>query len=77
MKTNDQIIDRYNDDGGYAGTAKHLGVLRGNTFEDAVRNARDYGHLLSIQSFWVFVVKIPNFNEKKLVNTPGGSDSNW
>ena len=77
MKTNDEIIDRYNADGGYAGSAKHLGVLRGNTFEDAVRNARDYGYLLSIQSFWVFVVKIPNFNEKKLVNTPGGSDSNW
>lgn len=73
----DAIIARYNSAGGYAGTAKHLGVLRGTTFEDAVRNARDYGHLLSIQSSWVFMVKIPNFNVNKLVNTPGGSDSIW
>ena len=77
LKTEAQIIEKYNNAGGYSGTAKHLGVIAGPTFNEAVLNARDYGILLSLQSDLVTSKRFPGFNLSTLVATPGSLDSQW
>ena len=77
MKTEAEIIEKYNNAGGYSGTAKHLGVVAGPTFNEAVLNARDYGILLSLQSDLVTSKRFPGFNLSTLVATPGSLDSQW
>jgi hypothetical protein len=76
-KTEAEILAKYAAAGGYQGTAKHLGVLRGATKADAIMNANDYAYLLSYQSANLTEKRIPGFSLETLVNTPGGSDSVW
>lgn len=77
MKTEAEIIEKYNNAGGYSGTAKHLGVVAGPTFNEAVLNARDYGILLSLQSDLVTRKRFPGFSLSTVVATPGSLDSQW
>jgi hypothetical protein len=77
IKTEAQIIEKYNAAGGYSGTAKHLGVVAGPTFNEAVLNARDYSILLSLQSNLVTWKRFPAFNLSTIVATPGSLDSQW
>jgi len=77
IKTEAQVIAKYNADGGYSGTAKHLGVIAGPTFNEAVLNARDYGFLLSFQQLGIMSKRFPSFNLSTIVATPGSSDSQW
>ena len=76
-KTEAEVIARYESDGGYSGTAKHLGVVAGATKNAARLNARDYAILLSIQQELIMLKRFPNFNIKTLVNTPGSANSEW
>jgi hypothetical protein len=77
IKTEAQIIEKYNNAGGYSGTAKHLGVVAGPTFNEAVLNARDYGILLSLQSDLVTSKRFPGFSLSTITATPGSLDSQW
>ena len=77
IKTEAEIIAKYNNAGGYSGTAKHLGVVAGPTFNEAVLNARDYGILLSLQNHLVTSKRFPGFSLSTLVATPGSLDSQW
>jgi hypothetical protein len=77
LKTETEAIARYNSNGGYSGTAKHLGVVAGATRTAARLNARDYALLLSLQQELIMLKRFPNFNIKTLVNTPGAADSGW
>jgi hypothetical protein len=69
-----EVIAAYNAAGGYAGSAKHMGVLRGDTKSKAILNARDYATLLSFQQNFILKQRFPNSN---FGNTPGGPDSLW
>lgn len=76
-KGNEQVVARYETAGGYSGTAKHLGVVRGNTRQQALLNARDYSFLLEQQQRIVIDNRFTSFSLSTLVNTPGGEDSQW
>ena len=73
-KTEAEVIAKYNSDGGYLGSAKHLGVITGSTKRKAITNARDYAKLLSWQQTLVLRKR---FSDEEIVNTPGGADSEW
>lgn len=77
IKTPAEVIAKYNADGGYQGSAKHLGVLSGATKRASILNARDYAFLLSRQQELVVLKRISDFSLETLANTPGGSDSVW
>lgn len=76
-KSEDDVKDRYDDDGGFSGSALHLGVLRGATRKDARLNARDYMFLLDKQQELIMLKRFDDFDVSELVNTPGGADSIW
>lgn len=68
--------------GGYEGSGKHLGVVRGKTEEDAIRNARDYAKLISFQQKLILKHRFPEYANAMgglgtIPNTPGGTDSLW
>ena len=79
MKTDDEIIAKYNAAGTYLGSAKHLGVLSGSTEKKAILNARDYGWLISQQQQEICAKRFPEAGYKfyLIPNTPGGLDSAW
>jgi hypothetical protein len=76
-KTEAEIEAKYRAAGGYQGTAKHLGVLRGATKADAILNADDYAWLLSRQAEMLTMKRFPGLSLETLTNVPGGSDSVW
>jgi len=65
--------------GGYEGSGKHLGVLRGTTEKDAIRNARDYAKLISLQQQLILKHRFATYasTDTPPPNTPGGADSLW
>ena len=79
MKTEAEIVSAFNAAGGYLGTGKHLGVVRGDTEAKAILNARDYGKLISMQQEQICYKRFPsvNGNLDLVPNTPGGTDSLW
>jgi hypothetical protein len=77
IKTEEEVLAKYNTDGGYQGSAKHLGVLRGSTKVKARLNARDYAFLLKRQQLLVLQNRFPDISVDDIPNTPGGLDSNW
>jgi len=79
MKTEAEIVSAFNAAGGYLGTGRHLGVVRGDTEAKAILNARDYGKLISMQQEQICYKRFPSVNgDLSLVpNTPGGTDSLW
>jgi hypothetical protein len=78
QKTEEDVLARYNSAGGYAGTAKYLAVVRGDTKKKATLNARDYGYLISWQQLEIVKARYPNaVNPSDIGNVPGGDDSNW
>jgi hypothetical protein len=77
IRSADEVIAKYIADGGYSGSAKYLGIVEGATREDAVRNGRDYGLLLSRQQSLIIEKRFPGINFEDFVNTPGGIDSVW
>jgi hypothetical protein len=77
IKTEEEVLAKYNTDGGYQGAAKHLGVLRGSTKVKARLNARDYAFLLKRQQLLVLQNRFPDISVDDIPNTPGGLDSNW
>jgi hypothetical protein len=79
MKTEAEIVSAFNAAGGYLGTGKHLGVIRGDTEAKAILNARDYGKLISMQQEQICYKRFPsvNGNLNLVPNTPGGTDSLW
>lgn len=71
-----EVISNYNSDGGYAGSAKHMGVLSGSTREKAKLNARDYIFLLKKQEALVLDKRFPQISDiENLTSTAGGADS--
>lgn len=74
-KTEDQVIAKYTSDGGYAGSAKHLGVITGSTRNKAITNARDYAMLLHWQQELVMNKRFSS--NETIIDTPGGADSEW
>jgi len=62
-----------------AGSAYHLGIIRGITKFDAEKNARDYAWLLHWQQELVVNKRFPTYVNKKwlIPNTPGSADSIW
>ena len=79
MKTNAEVVAKYNTAGGYLGSAKHLGVLSGATEKKAILNARDYGWLISQQQEEILAKRFPEYgyNFFLIPNTPGEAGSNW
>lgn len=78
IKTEDEVIAKYEADGGYSGSAKYLAVIAGGTRKEAILNARDYAVLLSVQQDLIVTKRFPSdFKFSTLVNTPGSADSNW
>lgn len=77
VKTDEEVITRYNTTGEYSGGAKYFAVIAGGTRAEAIRNARDYCYLLDFQQSLILQKRIPNFSFATLSNTPGSSDSNW
>ena len=77
IRSADEVIAKYIADGGYSGSAKHLGIVEGATRQDAVLNGRDYGLLLSRQQSLIIEKRFPGINFQDFVNTPGGIDSVW
>jgi hypothetical protein len=77
VKTEEEALAKYNTDGGYQGSAKYLGVLRGSTKVKARLNARDYAFLLKRQQLLVLQNRFPDISVDDIPNTPGGLDSNW
>ena len=78
QKTEAEVLARYNSQGGYAGTAKYLAVVRGDTKKKAILNARDYGTLISWQQQEILKARYPNARKgSDIGNVPGGADSNW
>jgi hypothetical protein len=76
-KTEQEVIAAYNAAGGYAGSAKHVGVVRGETKAKAILNARDYATLISFQQSAILEKRFPGVNFNDIPNTPGGPDSVW
>jgi hypothetical protein len=77
-----EVEQKFWNAGGYEGSGKHLGVLRGTTKKDAIRNARDYAKLISLQQTLVLKHRFPQYANSvgglgTIPNTPGGSDSLW
>jgi hypothetical protein len=80
FKTLQQVTTKYNELGGYLGSAKHFGVFRGNSEAAAKANARDYLYLLVWQQEGLVMRKrFPSLagNTPAIPNTPGGADSEW
>jgi len=80
FKTLQQVTAKYNELGGYLGSAKHFGVFRGNSEAAAKANARDYLYLLVWQQEGLVMRKrFPSLagNTPAIPNTPGGADSEW
>lgn len=75
----DDVEAKFWDAGGYEGSGKHLGVLRGVTEKDAIRNARDYAKLVSLQQQLILKHRFPDYASTQISppNTAGGSDSLW
>lgn len=72
----DEIVDKYNSDGGYSGSAKHMGVISGSTRARAKLNARDYMFLLGLQEVLVLNRRFPANNDiENITSTAGGADS--
>ena len=79
-KTSSQVIALYDaNELAVPGSAYHLGILRGITESDAIKNARDYAYLLHWQQELIVNKRFPTYvNRKWLIpNTPGSADSNW
>jgi len=74
-----QVESKFWNAGGYEGSGKHLGVLRGKTEKDAILNARDYGKLISLQQRLILKHRFPQYESalSSIPNTAGGSDSSW
>jgi hypothetical protein len=77
IKTYDEVVAKYLEDGGYSESAKYLAIVEGGSRQDAVLNGRDYGLLLSRQQSLVIEKRFPGISFKNFVNTPGGVDSEW
>ena len=79
IKTPTQVINAYLAAGGYLGSGKHLGVVRGTTEKKANLNGRDYAYLISLQQSEITNVRFPSVNGAfyLIPNTPGGVDSAW
>ena len=79
MKTEAQIVSAFETAGGYTGTGKHRGVVRGDTEAKAILNARDSGKLISMQQEQICYKRFPSVdgNLDLVPNTPGGTDSLW
>ena len=73
-KTPAEAETLYTDNGGYEGSAKHLGVISGETQRQAITNARDYAKLLSWQQELILQAK---FSSDPTESSPGGTDSEW
>lgn len=78
-KSQEAVIAAYEAAGGYEGAGKHLGVVRGETRQDAENNARDYAKLISWQQNLILDKRFPNYAgaHQNIPNTAGGSDSVW
>lgn len=77
-KTEAEVIARYNSAGGYQGTAKYLGVCRGDTKAKAILNARDYAQLISWQQIEIVRSRFPTWNSPEdVINVAGGADTVW
>jgi len=80
-KENDvsEVENKFWNAGGYEGSGKHLGVLRGATEKDAIRNARDYAKLVSLQQQLILKHRFATYASTGTSppNTPGGADSLW
>lgn len=74
-KTKAEVEARYFADGGYEGSAKHLGVITGSTSANAILNARDYALMISWQNYLVVRKRFDDI--VAIVSTPGGVDSEW
>lgn len=78
-KSEAEIIAKYTADGGYQGTAKYLAVVRGETKQKAILNARDYAYLLSKQQSLILDKRFPQYVgvQGTIPNTAGDSTSIW
>lgn len=78
-KSESEVIEKYESLGGYAGSARYLAVVRGQTKQKAILNARDYGFLLSFQQSLILDKRFPTYSGVAwtIPNTPGDSTSNW
>lgn len=79
LKTDSEIIAKYEADGGFQGSAKYLAVVRGQTKQKAINNARDYGWLLSKQQMLLLDKRFPTYAGVygTIPNTAGDSTSIW
>ena len=79
LKSSAEVIAKYNADGGYLGTAKYLAVVRGETKQKAILNARDYAYLLSKQQSLILDKRFPEYSGSRgsIPNTAGDSTSLW
>ena len=79
QKSSEEVIAKYNADGGYLGTAKYLAVVRGETKQKAILNARDYAYLLSKQQSLILDKRFPEYSGSRgsIPNTAGDSTSLW
>lgn len=78
-KTESEVVAAYEAAGGYEGSGKHLGVVRGATEKDAILNARDYAKLISWQQKLILDKRFPNYagSHSSIPNIAGGADSVW
>lgn len=78
VKPSSQVIADYEANGGWEGSAKHLGVIRGSTRMNSIANARDYAFLLSWQQNHTLFKRLSKSQlQNPNLNIPGGEDSEW
>lgn len=78
IKPSSQVIADYEANGGWNGTAKHLGVIKGSTRMNSIANARDYAFLLSWQQNHVIFKRLSKSElQDPNLNIAGGEDSEW
>ena len=71
-----QAVNLYETNGGWNGSAKHLGVLRGSTRMNSIANARDYAWLLSWQQNHTLFKRLTKSQlSNPSLNIAGGADS--
>lgn len=76
VKSYTEAVNKYNELGGFAGTAKHFGVFRGETGAAARANARDYLYLLVWQQeAFVLPKRLPDYagNSPSIPTVPNNS----
>lgn len=78
VRPSSQVIADYLGNGGWEGTAKHLGVIRGATRMNSIANARDYAFLLSWQQNHILFKRLSKSQlQNPNLNMAGGEDSEW